>query len=203
MVARTVVNLPATVTSLSLASVGMYEKSDGLFGHAGGRIVPTQAEDFFPHLAKQAAQFTQLYAIDPINVCLSTHRGLYNTFVLALTNVQKLTISPYAISNLTNVLGQLPRLRHLALALREYDGYAAEMDLDPPEGAEFPAREVVKLLRKVRQLERVEVWSSTRASWSGEEQAAIEAAAAENGVAFEFVDGGEGAASPFIYPMLE
>jgi hypothetical protein len=171
VVGCTVINLPSTVTSLSLGAIGMYSLDDDRpFARPGARPLPSQAKDFFPHLAKQGAQFTQFYALDPLEACSSDRKGLYNNFILSLTNVQHLTISPYAVSNLTNVLGQLAHLRHLGLGLRDFDSYAYETDHEPPEGAEFPVKEVIKMLNKVKQLERVEVWSDGRAGWSVEEQ---------------------------------
>ncbi len=183
-------DLPDSITSFSVGVIGLYDDEFAL------------AVEML--LAPSAPNFTHFTLLDPIEEGTLDDRGLYDDLILSLVNVQKLTISPHAVSNLAAVLCALPRLTHVVLALREYDDYAVETTEDPIEEGqpEFPAKEVLTLVNSVPQLRQVEILSNTHVGWSAKERKAVGRAAGRHGVKLEWVTWEEADEWPFIYPTI-
>ncbi len=140
-------------------------------------------------LEPQAHQLTEFYLLDPAYECYSRARGLYDGFVLALVNVKKLTISPLAVSDVSELPAALPQLEHLVLGLREPDPILLqEMDEPVPTKPEVKAKEVIAMLdARPSKLKTLEIWADKRARYSKKEQAAIKRAADKGGVKLKWV----------------
>lgn len=140
-------------------------------------------------LEPQAHQLTEFYLLDPAYECHSRARGLYDGFVLALVNVKKLTISPLAVSDVSELPAALPQLEHLVLGLREPDPILLqELDEPVPTKPEVQAKEVIRMLgARPSKLKRLEIWADKRARYSKKEQAAIQRAADKGGVTLKWV----------------
>lgn len=182
-------DLPPYLTSLTIGGAGIY-----------GRNLAAIISVF---LLRVADQLTELSLLDAYNELRPEQRGTYDAIILELSRVEKLTISPYAVSNLSDVLGALECLEHVVLAVRKMDPYwAEELGELVPKGAQFPAREVSALIREVEGLERVGILSQDEMGWKAKEKKLVERAGWKTGVEVEWLTEREVDQWPYIYPPI-
>lgn len=189
MLISCLLDLPPSLKSFSAGMIGLYDD---------------ELVDAVEHLVSHSARhLTEFSLLDVIEECPQDGRGVLDLLVSSLVNVRKLTISPTALSDLTDVLGPLVHLKHLVLALREVDAYALEMSDDAVEGGfEFSAREVVDLIDSCEQLKRLDVLSATQAGWSAKERKAVERAARRQGIRLRWVTSETTDEWPYVYPPV-
>lgn len=167
----TLLSLPCTLVNLAIDDSDNYSaQSASIFQKSSlarlTQLVDLSVLDLNPFAQNDDEAFT-------------ASRGSFDALLAALPQLERLAVSPCAITNLSSSLARLTRLQSLSLHIGCFQLFEAE--------AVRPA-EVTAFIEDAPSLRRLSICSETCAGWSCAERVACEQAAHSKGIKLHWIE---------------